>query len=256
MYARRSCRGARTDCKPYFLGFWPISICMSVHSPGAGSAGRFLSRRTGTSLVRMPNRTPVAGPRTRCCACGVCHGAAVADGLLFGLIEMSWAFAQLNDVRSGVREGTPVAAVDIGDIATVGQFTCDSMDVVAPAQNIAVSLTPVVSSPAVPGEGRSAPWHRSPSPRTSRRLWGSSTSSWVARPSNPLSNSASNNQGPATATPHDGRMPLWDTLRTPTHVHEATTSTARSGRQTRGRYNPRTARADACRVDGFRCYRK
>lgn len=73
--------------------------------------------------------------------------------LLFGLIEMSWAFAQLNDVRFGAREGARAAAVDIGDIATLGQSTCDSMDVVAPTQNIEVTLTPVVASPAMPGEG-------------------------------------------------------------------------------------------------------
>ena len=65
--------------------------------------------------------------------------------LLFGLIEMSWAFAQVNDVRSGTREGARAAAVNIGDVATVGQAVCDSMDIVAPAQNVNVSFAPDLS---------------------------------------------------------------------------------------------------------------
>lgn len=68
---------------------------------------------------------------------------------------MSWAFAQLNDVRFGAREGARAAAVDIGDIgdiATLGQSTCDSMDIVGPTQNIEVTTTPVEASPAMPGE--------------------------------------------------------------------------------------------------------
>jgi Flp pilus assembly protein TadG len=73
--------------------------------------------------------------------------------LLFGLIEMSWAFAQLSDVRYGAREGARAAAVEIGNMATLGQATCDSMDIVGPTQNIDVILTPVNSSPAMPGEG-------------------------------------------------------------------------------------------------------
>jgi Flp pilus assembly protein TadG len=62
--------------------------------------------------------------------------------LLFGLIEMSWAFAQVNDLRYGTREGARAAAVDIGDVATVGQAVCDRMDIVAPTQNVSVTLTP------------------------------------------------------------------------------------------------------------------
>ena len=73
--------------------------------------------------------------------------------LLFGLIEMSWAFAQTNDVRHGAREGARVAAVDIGTVAAVGQAVCDRMDVVAPAQNVQVTLTRVATSPTVSGEG-------------------------------------------------------------------------------------------------------
>lgn len=73
--------------------------------------------------------------------------------LLFGLIEMSWSFAQVNDVRYGTREGARAAAVDIGNTSTIGQTVCDSMDIVGPTQNIDVTLTPVESSPAIPGEG-------------------------------------------------------------------------------------------------------
>ena len=69
--------------------------------------------------------------------------------LLFGLIEMSWAFAQVNDLRYGTREGARAAAVDIGDVATVGQAVCDRMDIVAPTQNVAVTLTP--DDPSVEG---------------------------------------------------------------------------------------------------------
>ena len=69
--------------------------------------------------------------------------------LLFGLIEFSWAFAQINDLRYGTREGARAAAVDIGDVATVGQAVCDSMDIVAPTQNVNVTLTP--DDPSVEG---------------------------------------------------------------------------------------------------------
>ena len=62
--------------------------------------------------------------------------------LLFGLIEMSWAFAQVNDLRYGTREGARAAAVDIGNVATIGQAVCDRMDIVAPVQNVIVTLTP------------------------------------------------------------------------------------------------------------------
>lgn len=73
--------------------------------------------------------------------------------LIFGLVEMSWAFAQTNDIRHGSREGARAAAVNIGDVAAVGQAVCDRMDIVAPAQNIDVTLTRVASSPTSPGEG-------------------------------------------------------------------------------------------------------
>jgi hypothetical protein len=73
--------------------------------------------------------------------------------LLFGVIESSWVFAQLNDVRHGAREGARAAAVNVGDVATVGQLVCDRMDIVLPTQNVDVTLTPLASSPANPGEG-------------------------------------------------------------------------------------------------------
>jgi len=73
--------------------------------------------------------------------------------LLFGLIEFSWAFAQVNDVRHGAREGARAAAVDIGDVATIGQEVCERVDVVRPAQNVRVTLAQVATSPSVVGEG-------------------------------------------------------------------------------------------------------
>lgn len=73
--------------------------------------------------------------------------------LLFGVIEMAWAFSQVSDVRHGAREGARVAAVDVGTVAAIGQTTCDRMDVISPAQNVSVNLTPVASSPTNPGEG-------------------------------------------------------------------------------------------------------
>lgn len=48
--------------------------------------------------------------------------------LLFGMIEASWAFALANDARHGAREGARLAAVDFGDVATIGQEVCDRMD--------------------------------------------------------------------------------------------------------------------------------
>ncbi len=73
--------------------------------------------------------------------------------LLFGLIEMSWAFAQVNDVRHGAREGARAAAVAAGDVAALGQGVCDRVDVVQPAQNVQVIFAQVATSPNVPGEG-------------------------------------------------------------------------------------------------------
>jgi len=74
--------------------------------------------------------------------------------LLFGIIEASWAFAQQNDVRHGAREGARAAAVNVGDVATVGQRVCDSMDVVNPAEGVTVTLTPVSASGSTGGLAR------------------------------------------------------------------------------------------------------
>ena len=65
--------------------------------------------------------------------------------LLFGLIEMSWAFAQVNDIRYGAREGARTYAVEIDDVGTIGAAVCDRMDIVSPSQNVSVVLTPDVS---------------------------------------------------------------------------------------------------------------
>lgn len=71
--------------------------------------------------------------------------------LLFGVIESSWAFAQISDVRFGAREGARAAAVNVGDVDIVGQLVCDRMDIILPNQNVSVTLTPL--SPSPPGEG-------------------------------------------------------------------------------------------------------
>jgi Flp pilus assembly protein TadG len=49
--------------------------------------------------------------------------------MLFGIIEASWAFAQANDARHGAREGARLAAVDFGDVTTIGTEVCDRMDI-------------------------------------------------------------------------------------------------------------------------------
>jgi hypothetical protein len=48
--------------------------------------------------------------------------------LLFGVIEMSWLFAQANDVRHGAREGARLAAVDWGSASDIGAEVCNRMD--------------------------------------------------------------------------------------------------------------------------------
>ncbi len=76
--------------------------------------------------------------------------------LLFGVIEASWTFAQMNDVRHGAREGARAAAVDVGDLCGVGgigELVTDRMDIVLPTQNVNVILTPGATNPANPGEG-------------------------------------------------------------------------------------------------------
>ncbi len=73
--------------------------------------------------------------------------------LVFGIIEASWAFAQHNDVRHGAREGARLAAVDFGNLAQIGQAVCDRMDVVYPASNPQVTLTPQPGPSTVGGLG-------------------------------------------------------------------------------------------------------
>ena len=63
--------------------------------------------------------------------------------LLLGIVEMSWAFAQQNDIRQGTREGVRMAAVDWGTAAALGQEICDRMDVVHPTQTPTVTFTPI-----------------------------------------------------------------------------------------------------------------
>lgn len=62
--------------------------------------------------------------------------------LLFGIMEASWAFAQVNDVRHGAREGARLAAVDFGTTAEIVFEVCDRMDRTG-ASTINVSLASV-----------------------------------------------------------------------------------------------------------------
>ncbi len=62
--------------------------------------------------------------------------------LLFGIMEASWAFAQVNDVRHGAREGARLAAVDFGTTAAIRTEVCDRMDRTS-ASPISVTLDTV-----------------------------------------------------------------------------------------------------------------
>ncbi|MGI9666775.1 MAG: TadE/TadG family type IV pilus assembly protein [Acidimicrobiia bacterium] len=64
--------------------------------------------------------------------------------LVFGMMEAGWAFAQANDIRHGAREGARLAAVDHGDLTTIGREVCDRMDI-TPAANTTVTLTAVMA---------------------------------------------------------------------------------------------------------------
>lgn len=74
--------------------------------------------------------------------------------LIFGIIEASWAFAQHNDIRHGAREGARLAAVDYGTVPQVGQEVCDRMDLVYPASNPEVTLTPQGADGNIGGLGQ------------------------------------------------------------------------------------------------------
>ena len=74
--------------------------------------------------------------------------------LLFGIIEASWAFSQQNNIRHGAREGARLAAVDFGDVSTLGQEVCDRMDVIAGSQSPTVALTPIGASSVIGGQAQ------------------------------------------------------------------------------------------------------
>ena len=74
--------------------------------------------------------------------------------LLFGIIEASWAFSQQNNIRHGAREGARLAAVDFGDVSTLGQEVCDRMDVIAGSQPPTVALTPIGASSVIGGQAQ------------------------------------------------------------------------------------------------------
>ncbi len=66
--------------------------------------------------------------------------------LLFGIMVASWAFAQVNDVRHGAREGARLAAVDFGTTAAIRTEVCDRMDRTS-ASPISVTLDTVSGTP-------------------------------------------------------------------------------------------------------------
>jgi hypothetical protein len=78
--------------------------------PAQPRKGRFARGERGAALVEMAMILPVIVL------------------LLFGIIEMSWLFAQANDVRHGAREGARLAAVNWGDTSAIGSEVCDRMD--------------------------------------------------------------------------------------------------------------------------------
>ena len=65
--------------------------------------------------------------------------------LLFGIMEASWAFAQVNDLRHGAREGARLAAVDFGSTAAIRTEVCDRMDRTG-ASTITVTLAPIAGA--------------------------------------------------------------------------------------------------------------
>jgi Flp pilus assembly protein TadG len=67
--------------------------------------------------------------------------------LIFGLIEVSWAFSQHVEVRHGARETVRLAATDYGDLAAIVTEGCSRMH--ATAGGAQVTLT---SSGAAVGE--------------------------------------------------------------------------------------------------------
>lgn len=70
--------------------------------------------------------------------------------LVFGMMEAGWAFAQANDVRHGSREGARMAAVNEGDLATIGAEICDRMEI-APDANTVVTFFAI--APNADGDG-------------------------------------------------------------------------------------------------------
>ena len=79
--------------------------------------------------------------------------------LVFGVMEVSWAFAQLNDAHHGVREGARLAAVNYDDDLTIGPDVLDEMcsRMGLAAANATVTLTVTDPSTAERGDtGNSA----------------------------------------------------------------------------------------------------
>lgn len=82
----------------------------STDIPPQSRKSRFARGERGAALVEMAMILPVIVL------------------LLFGVIEMSWLFAQANDVRHGAREGARLAAVNWGDTTAIGTEVCNRME--------------------------------------------------------------------------------------------------------------------------------
>ena len=91
-------------------GGFDSSDAASADIPPTRRKGRFARGERGAALVEMAMLLPVIVL------------------LLFGVIEMSWLFAQANDVRHGAREGARLAAVNWGDSTAIGTEVCNRMD--------------------------------------------------------------------------------------------------------------------------------
>ncbi len=59
--------------------------------------------------------------------------------IIFGLIEVSWAFSQQVEIRHGARETARLAATDYGDLPTLVGEGCRRMDATADGAQVTVT---------------------------------------------------------------------------------------------------------------------
>ncbi|MDH3470579.1 MAG: pilus assembly protein [Acidimicrobiia bacterium] len=78
--------------------------------------------------------------------------------VLFGIIEVSWAFNQQLEVRHGARESARLAATNYGDLSTIVTETCARMDHTAGGASVTLASTGAAAGDAV-RVTVNAPWH-------------------------------------------------------------------------------------------------